>query len=101
MRRYGTHKIKVLMTKIKVIIEDQSFVTYKLCVSHNSKTSKGNLIKLHRKIKQNEKVCCAQNLVSHDQGQGHNRRSNVGHLQIVSAITQKSIEGIQSNFTER
>ena len=53
------------------------------CVSHNSKTDIGNLIKLHRKIKQNEKVCHAQNLGSHDLGQGHNRRSKVCHLQIV------------------
>ena len=71
------------MTKVKVMIENQRFVTYKLCVSHNSKTNKGNLMKLHRKIKQIEKVCHAQNLVFNDQGQGHNRRSKVGHLQIV------------------
>ena len=36
--------------------------TYKLWVSHNSITNKENLIKLHKKIKQNEKVCPAQNL---------------------------------------
>ena len=46
----------------------------KLCVSHNSKTNKGNLIKLHRKIKQYEKVCYAQNFCSHYQGQSHNWR---------------------------
>ena len=72
------------MTKVKVIIESQRFGTYKSCVSHNSKTDKENLIKFHRKIQQNEKVCYAQNLGSHDQGQGHNRRSKVCHLQIVS-----------------
>ena len=44
---------------------------------------KGNLFKLHRKIKQNEKVCRAQNLGSLEQGQGHNQRSNVFHLQIM------------------
>ena len=47
-------------------------VRYKSYVSHNSKTDKGNLIKLHRKIKQNEKLCRAETLGSHDQGQGHN-----------------------------
>ena len=47
-------------------------VRYELCVSHNSKTDKVNLIKLHRKVKLNEKVCRAQNLGSHDQGQSHN-----------------------------
>ena len=57
-------------------------VHYKSCFSHNPKTDKGNLIKLHWKIKQN--VCRAQNLGSHDQGQGHNQRSNVCHLQIVN-----------------
>ena len=50
------------MTKVKVTIEGQRFVTDKTSVSHNSKTIEENLIKLHRKIKQNEKVCCAQNL---------------------------------------
>ena len=58
-------------------------VRYKSCVSHNSKSKKGNLIKLHRKVKQNKKVCQAQNLGSHDQGQGHNCRSSVCHLQIM------------------
>ena len=47
------------------------------------KNDKGNSIKLHRKIKQNEKVCRTQNLVSHDQVQVHNQRSKVCHLQIV------------------
>ena len=76
------HKIYIPMTKVKVIIEGQRFVIDKLCVSHNSKTNKGNLIKLHRKIKQN-KVCHVQYLVSNGHGQGHNRRSKVGNLQIV------------------
>ena len=30
-------------------------------------------MKLHRKIKHNEKVCDAQDLGSYTQGQGHNR----------------------------
>ena len=60
------HKIKIPMTKVEVIMEGKRFVTYKCCVSHNSKTIKGNIIKLNRKIKQNEKVCLAQNLVSND-----------------------------------
>ena len=51
------HKILFLMSKVKVTIEDQRLVVYKPCVSHNSKTNEENLIKLHRKIKQNEKVC--------------------------------------------
>ena len=79
------HKIKVPVTKVKVTIQGQRFVTYKSCVSHDSitNTCKGNLIQLDRKIKQNEKVCRTQKLGSHDQGQGHNQRSNVCYLQIV------------------
>ena len=59
------------MTKVKVTIEDQRLATYKSCVSHNSKANKGNVIKLHIKVKQYKKVCHAQNLGPHDQGQGH------------------------------
>ena len=59
------------MTKIKVTVEGHRFVTYKSFFSHDLKTNKGNLIKLHRKVKQNGKVCHIQNLGSHDQGQGH------------------------------
>ena len=35
---------------------------------HPKKTDKWNLLKLHRKIKQTEKECHAQNLGSHDIG---------------------------------
>ena len=35
---------------------------------------KVNLIKFNTMVKHNEKVCQAQNLGSHDQGQGHNYR---------------------------
>ena len=76
-------QIKVPTAKVKVTIEGQRFVTYKSLVSHNSITNKGNLIKLCRKIKQTEKVCRTQNLGSQDQGQGHNRRSKICHLQIM------------------
>ena len=41
------------------------------CLSNNSKTTKANLTKLRRKIEHNEKVCCAQELGSYIQGQGH------------------------------
>ena len=83
------------MTKVKVIIEGQRFVIYKSCVSHNSKTDKGNSIKLYRKIKQNKKVCREQNLGSHDQIQGHNPMSKVLSLiNRVSAISQKPMKGI-------
>ena len=61
--------MNVPTTKVKVTIEGHMFVTNKSCVSHNSKNGRGNLIKLHKKIKQNEKMCHAQNLGSHDQGQ--------------------------------
>ena len=38
-----------------------------------AKTTEANLMKLHRKIEHNEKVCCAQELGSYAQGQGHNQ----------------------------
>ena len=44
----------------------------KSCFSNNSKTTEANLMKLHRKIEYNEKVCRAQELGSYAQGQGHN-----------------------------
>ena len=72
MRRCVAHKILGATTKVKVTVEGHRFVTYKSCISHNSKTDKRNLIKLHRKVKQTEQVCCAQHLGSHDPVQSHN-----------------------------
>ena len=46
-------------------------------------------MKLHRKIKHNEKVCHAQDLGSLAQGQGHNQVKGQNR---VSAITQKTTE---------
>ena len=43
------------------------------CLSNNSKTTEANLMKLHRKIEHNEKVCHAQEIGSYAQGQGHNQ----------------------------
>ena len=55
------HKTQFPMTKVNVTIEDQRLDIYKSCVSHISKTNEENLIKSHRKIKQNKKVCREQN----------------------------------------
>ena len=46
-------------------------------------------MKLHRKIKHNEKVCRAHDLGSYVQGQG---RSQVKGHNLVSAVTQKITE---------
>ena len=46
-------------------------------------------MKLHRKIKHNEKVCHAKDLGSYAQGQGH---SQVKGQNRVSAITKKTTE---------
>ena len=51
----------------------QSGQRAKSCLSNNSKTTEANLMKLHRKIEHNEKVCSAQELGSYAQGQGHNQ----------------------------
>ena len=50
----------------------QSGQRSKSCLSNNSKTNEANLMKLHRKIEHNKKVCRAQELGSYTQGQGHN-----------------------------
>ena len=57
----------------------QSGQRSKSCLSNNSKSTKANLTKLHRKIEQNEKVCQVQELGSYAQGQGHNQvRGQIG-----------------------
>ena len=48
------------MTKAKVTVEGQQFVTCKLCVHSNSETAEVNLIKFNTMVTHNEKVCCAQ-----------------------------------------
>ena len=53
--------------------------------------TKANLIKLHRKIKNNEKLCREQDKGSYAQGQGHNQ---VRGQNRVSAITQKLLKQI-------
>ena len=55
-------------------------------------------MKLHRKVKHNEKVCHANDLGSYAQGQGRNQ---VKGQNLVSAITQKLLKQIYRNFTER
>ena len=51
----------------------QSGQRSKSCLSNNTKTTKANLMKLHRKIEHNEKVCHTQELGSYAEGQGHNQ----------------------------
>ena len=53
--------------------------------------TKANLIKLHRKIKHNEKVCHKQDFGSYAQGQGRNQ---VRGQNRVSAISQKLLKHI-------
>ena len=48
-------------------------------------------MKLHRKIKDNEKMCRAYNLGSYAEGQGHNQVRGQNH---VSVITQKLLKQI-------
>ena len=60
-------------------------VRYKSCLSESSLTTEANLMKLYRKIKHNEKVCRAHDLVSYTKGQSRNQ---VRGQNRVSAITQ-------------
>ena len=61
-------------------------VRYKSCLSESSYTTEANLMKLHRKIKHNEKVCRAHDFGSYAQGQGRNQVKGQNR---ASAITQK------------
>ena len=49
------------------------------------------MMKLHRKIKHNEKVCCVHDLGSYAQGQGRNQ---VRGQNLVSAIIKKLLKQI-------
>ena len=61
-------------------------VRYKSCLSDSSKTTEANLMKLHRKIKHNEKVCRARFRFLRPRSRSQSgQRSNR-----VSAITQKT-----------
>ena len=62
----------------------------KSCLSNNSKTIEANLTKLHRKIEYYEKVCCAQELGSYTQGQGHNHDRGQIVPEIVLLINYSS-----------
>ena len=68
MRKCVAHKSKVPRPKVKVTIRSEVKLYQKLCCSE---TNQGNLIKLHRKVKHNEKLCPAQDLRFYAQGQGH------------------------------
>ena len=71
------------MPKVKVTIGLKVKLCLNLCCSY---TTEANLIKLHRKIKHNEKVCHAHDFGSYAQGQGCNQ---VRGQNYVSPIAQK------------
>ena len=76
------------MPKIKVTIGSKVKLCLTSCCSY---TTEANLIKLHRKIKHNEKECHAHDFGSYVQGQG---RSQVRDQNHVSAIAQKLLKQI-------
>ena len=57
------------MPKVKVTIGSKVKLCLNSCCTY---TSKANLIKLHRKIKHNEKVCHVYDFGSLAKGQGRN-----------------------------
>ena len=67
------HKSLVPTPKFKVAIRSEVKLCLKSCLSSYSNTTQANLMKLHRKIKHNEKVGHTQDLSFHIQGQGHNQ----------------------------
>ena len=75
------------MPKVKVAIRSKvKTVSQRYLVNYYA-----NLMKLHRKIIHNEKVCYAHDLGSYAQGQGRNQ---VKGQNLVSAITQKLLKQI-------
>ena len=83
--------IKITSVRPSVRPPASQSVHYKSCPSDCSLTTEANLMKLHRKIKDNEKMCHAHDLGSYAQGQGHNQ---VRGQNCVSAITQKLLKQI-------
>ena len=55
---------------------------YKSCINYNSKTTdyRSKFMKFYRKIKHNEKMCRAQEVVYGVHGQGHNQRLEMNKL---------------------
>ena len=68
MRICVVHMIEVPTPRSR----SQSGQRSKSFLSNNSKTIEANLMKLHRQIEHNEKVCHVPELGSYTQGQGHN-----------------------------
>ena len=78
------------MPKVKVTVRSKVKLCLKLCCSY---ITEANLMKLHRSIKHNEKVCRPHDLGSYAQGQGQGRNQVKGK-NLVSAITQKLLKQI-------
>ena len=73
MRRCVAHNSKFPRPKVKVTIRSEIKLYIQLCFSE---TTEANSMKLHRKIKHNEKVCPAQDLGSYAQGEGTGQGQN-------------------------
>ena len=65
------HKRLVPTPKAKVTIRSDGKLCLKLCCT--KKTTEANLMKLRRKVKDNENVSRAQDLGLYIQGQGYNQ----------------------------
>ena len=81
-------------TRVRFLAQGQGHIgsMVKLCLNLCcSYTTEANLIKLHRKVKHNEKVCHAHAFGFYAQGQGPNQ---VRDQNCVSAITQKLLKQI-------
>ena len=93
------HKSLVPTFKVNVTIRPE----VKSClILYCSLTIEANLMKLHRKIKHNEKVCCAHDLRSYAQGQGRSQvsgqnRVSVNNSRINEANLMKLHRKIEHN----
>ena len=70
-RDFGRYIKTVLSVHLSVCLSVCASVHNKSYLCHNLKTSEANLMKLHRKIKYNEKACHIQDLGCHTQDQDH------------------------------
>ena len=76
------------MPKVKVTIWSEVKLCLNLCCSY---TTEANLIKLHRKLKHNEKVCRAHDFGSYAQGQGRNQARGQNCLSNSSKTTEANL----------
>ena len=94
MRRCDMLKIQVPTPKVKVSGRSEVKLCLKLCCS---KTTLANLMKLHRKIKHNEKVFPAQRHSSNDGSQNIFIWRTMANYPLIITVTPSYVEHCYSD----